>query len=175
MPIDVCKYHRLELNALAKRTGLEESYIEPKSMKYGTEYSFPANMHYELEEGGVRMYEKYTAYMTEKYEETITQAIAAEAKKEGCTKAVILDKWKIVKALAAANPDEFPDWEKVRHGQWLEVVEERPDLCCGLPARFCHYECSVCGQPMATLTKSDYCSHCGAKMDIEPEETTCQR
>ena len=51
--------------------------------------------------------------MSEKYEEAITQAIADEAKKEGVTTVVVLDKWKIVKALAAANPEDFPDMVKV--------------------------------------------------------------
>lgn len=113
MPIDIYEHYRPKINALAREQGIPEEIIEPKSIKYGTEYSFPANMHYEFEEGGVRMYEKYVAYMSDKYNETILQAIAAEARKEGFNRVAILDKWKILKALAAANPEDFPDMVKV--------------------------------------------------------------
>ena len=153
MPIDIHKYYGPRISALAREQGMPEEIIEPKSIKYGTEYSFPANMHYELEEGGVRMYEKYAAYMADKYDETIMQAIAAEARKEGFTKVVILDKWKILKALAAANPEDFPDMEKVTHCK---------DCICGHKSPGGLILCKFWergNSPAPGLKPDDYCSY----------------
>lgn len=113
MPIDISEHYRPKINALAREQGIPEEIIEPKSIKYGTRYDFPQNMSWDLEENSVMMFNKFRMYMEEKYEEAITQAIAEEAKKEGMTTVVVLDKWKIVKALAAANPEDFPDMVKV--------------------------------------------------------------
>lgn len=48
------------------------------------------------------------------------------------------------------------DAQEVRHGQW----EIKP-LWQGAEAKYC--ECSVCHH--ASWMTSDYCQHCGAKMD----------
>ena len=113
MPIDIHEHYRPKINAIAREQGIPEEIIEPKSIKYGTRYDFPQNMSWDLEENSVMMFNKFRVYMEEKYEGAITQAIADEAKKEGMTTVVVLDKWKIVKALAAANPEDFPDMVKV--------------------------------------------------------------
>lgn len=113
MPIDIHEYHRSKINAIARKAGVPEELIEPKSIKYGAEYSFPANMRWELEENSVKIFEKFNTYMAERYEDAITQTIAVEAKKEGATKVAVLDKWKILKALAAADPEMFPDMRRV--------------------------------------------------------------
>ena len=113
MPIDIHEHYRPKINAIAREQGIPEEIIEPKSIKYGTRYDFPQNMSWDLEENSVMMFNKFRVYMEEKYEGAITQAIADEAKKEGLATVVVLDKWKIVKALAAANPEDFPDMVKV--------------------------------------------------------------
>lgn len=124
MPIDIHEHYRPKINALAREQGIPEEIIEPKSIKYGAEYRFPANIRWELEENSVKMFEKFNTYMAEKYEEAIIQTIAEEAKKEGATKVVVLDKWKILKALAAANPEDFPDMVKVVRCK--DCVNSRP-------------------------------------------------
>ena len=113
MPIDIWKHYGPRISALAREQGIPEELIEPKSIKCGTRYDFPQNMSWVLEENSVTRFNKFRVCMSEKYEEAITQAIADEAKKEGVTTVVVLDKWKIVKALAAANPEDFPDMVKV--------------------------------------------------------------
>lgn len=113
MPIDIYEHYRPKINAIAREQGIPEEIIEPKSIKYGTRYDFPQNMSWNLEENSVTMFNKFRVCMSEKCEEAITQAIADEAKKEGMATVVVLDKWKIVKALAAANPEDFPDMVKV--------------------------------------------------------------
>lgn len=113
MPIDISEHYRPKINAIAREQGIPEEIIEPKSIKYGTRYDFPQNMSWDLEENSVMMFNKLRVCMEEKYEEAITRAIADEAKKEGMATVVALDKWKIVKALAAANPEDFPDMVKV--------------------------------------------------------------
>lgn len=138
MPIDISEHYRPKINALAREQGIPEEIIEPKSIKYGTRYDFPQNMSWDLEENSVMMFNKFRMYMEEKYEEAITQAIAEEAKKEGMTTVVVLDKWKIVKALAAANPEDFPDMVKVvrckdcKHAIIVDDVFPEDEVACSL-------------------------------------------
>ena len=54
------------------------------------------------------------------------------------------------------------DAEPVRHGHW----NIKP-LWQGSDAKY--YECSVCGKPEWWV--SDYCPHCGAKMDEVEDDT----
>lgn len=75
------------------------------------------------------------------------------------------------KAIADALDPDFADavWEaadvqSVAHGKWEEVQEWMGDV---------EYSCSVCGcyAPWKELTTdqvcTEYCPHCGAKMDGE--------
>lgn len=63
--------------------------------------------------------------------------------------------------------EELIEYAPVRHGRWVEVVEERKDSHSGHIIKLSHFECSECEQPMNTFSKVDYCPNCGAKMDKE--------
>ena len=56
------------------------------------------------------------------------------------------------------------DVAEVRHGRW--ILEREPD---GTP--YC-FHCSVCDNDfhhIGIMTATDYCPHCGARMDEEDE------
>ena len=52
--------------------------------------------------------------------------------------------------------------EPIRHGHW--IYTER-----GFPLAYGYNRCSVCGRSIG-LDSTDYCPHCGAKMDEEETE-----
>ncbi len=55
------------------------------------------------------------------------------------------------------------DVEKVKRGEWLDVIEEVNNTCAGITFKgFAGYKCSLCGRQ--EIRKEPYC-HCGAKMD----------
>lgn len=51
---------------------------------------------------------------------------------------------------------ETEDAELVRHGHWINAGHDE----------WSHYrKCSVCGKTFVNISKTKYCSDCGAKMD----------
>lgn len=63
------------------------------------------------------------------------------------------------------SEEYFPnaDVVEVKHGEWLDVIEEINNTCAGIAFKgFVGYKCSLCGRQ--EIRKEPYC-HCGAKMD----------
>ena len=57
------------------------------------------------------------------------------------------------------------DFVEVRHGKWLDVIEEVNNTCAGITFKgFVGYKCSLCGRQ--EIRKEPYC-HCGAKMSSQ--------
>lgn len=52
------------------------------------------------------------------------------------------------------------NYEEVRYGEWKEIVKD-----IGKGRTLTHYKCSLCGVYISE--KSNWCYHCGAKMDLE--------
>ena len=50
------------------------------------------------------------------------------------------------------------DVVEVKHGEWIEITKD-----IGKGRTLTHYKCSLCG--VHINDKSNYCYHCGAKMD----------
>lgn len=70
----------------------------------------------------------------------------------------IYDEWSTLGILCVI--DEMPtiDVAVVKHGKWINTSED---------GSYDYYrDCSVCGE---CVEIGDYCSHCGAKMDLEEE------
>lgn len=55
------------------------------------------------------------------------------------------------------------DYAEVKHGEWIEIIKD-----IGKGRTLTHYKCSLCG--VHINDKSNYCYHCGAKMDGGKEE-----
>ena len=64
----------------------------------------------------------------------------------------------------AINNTPTADVVEVKHGEWIEVDDGV------LIGDGKHIECSECGTWAKDKQKSNYCSHCGAKMDGERRE-----
>ena len=58
---------------------------------------------------------------------------------------------------------------EVKHGEWLDEVEMRPELYGWIPLN--NVVCSICNQ--SNSRETNYCPHCGAKMDGETEGAGC--
>lgn len=60
------------------------------------------------------------------------------------------------------------DYAEVKHGEWLDVIEEVNNTCAGITFKgFVGYKCSLCSRQ--EIRKEPYC-HCGAKMDGRKDE-----
>lgn len=70
--------------------------------------------------------------------------------------------------------ENLKDWEPVRHGKWVNnVVYTFSGLdYSGTPqyAQTLIHRCSCCGK--CSLTQTDYCPHCPAKMDKGEDDET---
>lgn len=58
--------------------------------------------------------------------------------------------------VADIDAAETVEAEPVRHGHWINAGHDE----------WSHYrKCSVCGKTFVNISKTKYCSECGAKMD----------
>ena len=68
---------------------------------------------------------------------------------------------KVAQEYVDQQAKNLKDWKPVMHGRW--ILEREPN---GKP--YC-FHCSVCDSDyhcIGILEASDYCPHCGAKMDL---------
>lgn len=69
---------------------------------------------------------------------------------------------KVLDALEIIDTAPSADVEEVKHGKWIDDIQEFTSPAGVTQKYLCGYKCSLCGR--SERTKEPYCN-CGAKMD----------
>lgn len=131
-----------------------------KPPEWGKRFSFPENI--QIEHNGIAgsITSEIAIKMAERYEDSVVNQIAMEAKLAGVADCTVLNKAAILEALDKQTPKKpiYVDTRFRNHGRHIS---------CGSSLDKC-YKCPTCWSHIFHVWDSEkYCVHCGQALDWE--------